>query len=107
MWPFGTSCFIRVVSKLKYTAGPLAASPAVPVPRQALLLHPRELHALPVEYGAEEGEEGGKEHLCLILIYSKDMGGVSIWVQELGSFAGSFSLNVAQTEKEPNSVLHV
>ena len=94
-----------MVSKLKYTAGPLAASPTVPVP---LFLHLCELHALPVEYGAEEGEEGGKEHLCLILIYNKEMGGVSIWIQELGSCAWSFSLNVAQTEKEePNSVLHV
>ena len=96
------------MSKLKYTAGPLAVSPAVPVPLQALFLCLRELHSLPVEYGAEEGEEGGKEHLCLILIYSKEMGGISIWIQELGSCAGSFSLNVAQTEKEePNSVLHV
>lgn len=96
------------MSKSKYTAGPLAASPAVPVPLQALFLHLDELHAFPVDYGAEEGEEGGKEHLCLILIYSKEMGGISIWIQELGSCAWSFSLNVAQTEREePDSVLNV
>lgn len=105
---FGTRCFIGVVSKLKDTAGPHATSPAVLVLLQALFLHLPELHGLPVEYGAEEGEEEGKEHLCLILIYSKEMGGINLWIQELGSCGGCFSLNVAQSEKEePRSVLHV
>jgi len=60
---------------------------------------------LSLECGAEEGEGAP---VCLILIGSKEVTGLSIWIHELGSCSGSFSLNVVQTEKEElNSVLRV
>lgn len=90
----GTNSFIKVVSKLKCTVGPPATSPAVQVPLQDFFILD-EPGALPVECRADEGEKGGEVHLCLILIHSQEMGGISISIQEVGSSAGSFSLNVA------------
>lgn len=106
MYLFGSICFIRVASNFKYALGLPAASPAVLVPLKSVFLHSQELCALPLEYEAEEREKGDRKGLCLILIPNKEM------CKHLDPGArrcvGSFSLNVAQSEKEElNFILHV
>lgn len=73
MYLFCSSCFIRMVSNLKYILGLSIASPAVPQPLQSVFLRSQELGALPLEYRPEERGKGDKKDLCLILINSKEM----------------------------------
>lgn len=103
MFLFGSSCFIRAVSKLKCTLGLPAASPAVPVLLQFVLFHSQELCALPLEYGKKKPKK-----ICVSSWYTTRKGLGKHLDPGAGHCVGSFSLNVALPEKEElNSILHV